>query len=387
MGLVEQAHGLAVARLGQVVAPALPIELAQAEQEHALFGAPARTLRAPRLVGADGLRRVAKGEVNVAHGVVHLVEIILVAPVACHATQALHHAAGFVGRGEGFGLQDAGVERELVGRALLDALAERLGGLALLVEVQVHLAQEEVEAGFLLFAFFLFGCLLQQGESLGVALLAQQEVGLGEEHLAADGVVERVAPGLVEGVLGVVEPVELRVAARQPRAGLGGHEGLGGIVAGDVGKRRGRLDEVAFLELCPSHQEPGIFQEGVELLPAQIGLHLGRTPLRRIDHGLLLDGMKLYGLLTFRDGRLEVALSQVARFFVAHKKIGQHLGIVVLVALLFGQATLLVGFAAVVIDVIARDKRLPEARRSCILLRGAAREGGHGQQCQGYVYG
>ena len=75
---VQQTDGFAIAALGIVVFLFLPVETTQPEQQYALLDAIAGSLLIAFLVGGDGLGGVTLHQVDIADGIVHLVEIVLV---------------------------------------------------------------------------------------------------------------------------------------------------------------------------------------------------------------------------------------------------------------------------------------------------------------------
>ena len=123
--------------------------------------------------------------------------------------------------------------------------------------------------------------------------------------------------------------------------------------AGDVGKGGGRFQKLAALELGFAHQQPGMFEEGVKLFAVEISFEFVSVLLACADHRAPFDGVKLDGLLAFSDCGLEASAAQGTRSFVAHGKERNQLCIVVLVAILLGDAPFFIGFASVVVGVVA----------------------------------
>jgi hypothetical protein len=116
---------------------------------------------------------------------------------------------------------------------------------------------------------------------------------------------------------------------------------------------RSSAAEIAALELGFAHQQPGVFEEGVKLLAVEIGLEFVGTLLACANHRAPFDGVKLDGFLAFGDGGFEVSAAQGTRSFVAHSKERNQLCKVVLVAILLGDAPFFIGFASVVVGVVA----------------------------------
>ena len=89
--LVQQSDGLSVASLCVVISFHLPIDVAQLEQEHALLDARPCGFGGTSLVCADGFSRIVLSQINVADGIIHLVQIFLVLVRSRHSLQSAHH--------------------------------------------------------------------------------------------------------------------------------------------------------------------------------------------------------------------------------------------------------------------------------------------------------
>ena len=122
------------------------------------------------------------------------------------------------------------------------------------------------------------------------------------------------------------------------------------------------------MKLGPTHKQSGVFKEGIELLAAQIGLHLRRFALVALHDGAALDAVELDGLLAFGDCRFEIALAERLRLLVADREKRQGLGVVVLVSFFLFFESSLISLAAVEIDIEARVERLPKTRCPRVLL-------------------
>ena len=91
MVFLDETYGFSVAFLCFGIASAVPVYLAEAQQQHTFFYAVACTLLAAFFVGSYGVGGVFLGHVDVSHGVVHLVQILFVVVRAGHAAQAGNH--------------------------------------------------------------------------------------------------------------------------------------------------------------------------------------------------------------------------------------------------------------------------------------------------------
>ena len=91
------------------------------------------------------------------------------------------------------------------------------------------------------------------------------------------------------------------------------------------------LEEVAFLKLRLTHQQPSIFEEGVKLLALQVSLHFRRAGLVGIQDGLTLDRMSSNRFFALLNGDVKLPAPGTSRGFIAHEKYGQEFGIIVFV--------------------------------------------------------
>ena len=300
---------------------------------------------------------------DVTHGIIHLVQSVLVVLVASHAAQFLQHGLGLSGIGGcNFGLQDSGVEREFKGRTEAHTLFQGSRGFLVVSELAVHLSDEEIESRFLLLGSSVAGGALQEGQSVGKSSLTQKQVGAGGIHLFghASPVGECVSERLGEGIFCIIEPVQLCVASRHPLTRFGDDDRLSLVVAGDVGEGSGSLQEFSLLELRLRHEQPRFFEEGIELLSLEILFCLGRFSLSRTHLGFAANGVQLNRFLTLGDGGFIVSLSCLARLFASHEEDGQQLSVVIDVGGKFGFVPLDEGLLAVEIGVEACVERMPK---------------------------
>ena len=89
--LVQHADRLGVAALRISKSLPIPIEISKSQHQHAFLHAIACGLGTAPFVGGDSLCRVALGEIDVTHCIVHLVEVILVLVRSGHAFEPSNH--------------------------------------------------------------------------------------------------------------------------------------------------------------------------------------------------------------------------------------------------------------------------------------------------------
>ena len=214
--LVEQPDGLAVAPLGVVVLLPGPVEVAEFQQQHALFDAAAGRFLVASLIRRDGVQRVLPGQVDVADGVVHLVEVVFVLVRLGHSAQPLYHLLRTAPCHD-LGLGYAGVELHFVRRVLPHHLAVSLVCRLPVAEPGLQLSHQKPLAGFLLLAPFVLDDLGKVFHGLVVLLAPYVVVGIGVVPLFHGLVVHGVALHLRYHVFSVVKPIELGVAFGEPR--------------------------------------------------------------------------------------------------------------------------------------------------------------------------
>ena len=142
--LIEQADGFGIAGLGFVEALTLPIEVAETAEEHAFFGRRLCGAHAADLIGFEGVEGVASGQVDIADGIVDAVEIVLIVRVAEHAFQSRQHLLCALCRGDGFGLEHAGLEGEFVAGTLREAALDGTVGGLFFAAFEEYLREEVV---------------------------------------------------------------------------------------------------------------------------------------------------------------------------------------------------------------------------------------------------
>ena len=374
--LVQQRDALLVGILRLDIILLIPIDLAQAQQQYSLGNAPLGTLLHALLPGVEAVRGVLCTEVDVADGIIYTVEVVLVSLAARHALQLLDHLLVLTARHH-LRLHDACVELQFVGRIAAGHLAQVLVGQLVLPRGMVELSQEVVQTSTLQLAARLADALLQVRNGLGILLRGNEEGRQGVLTLPCRLRAHAVAPHLVEDVLSIVGPVQGHVTTGQPGTCHAGDLRLCGIEPCHIAERAGRLEEVALLELCLAHHEPGMAQVGIELLACAKLLLLGCEGAVALLHGFLLDAVQLDGLLTFRYGRLKVALPQGGRGLARTDIHGEQLRVVILVPLLLCLKSVEIGHLTVVECIVVGGKGVPGPCHRGVVLGGT---GGHGTQ-------
>ena len=375
--LVEQTDGLAVAAACIAEFLHRPVNVAQTEQQHTFLNARACGLLVAFLVGGNGLHGVFLEHVDVAHRIVHLIQIVLVLVGESHSLQSADHLLR-TSSGHHFRHRDACIELQFVGRVLRNHFFIGFIGHLLVVEGGLQLSHEVPLAGALLFAHLVLDDLAQVGNCLFVALRVDVEVGKGVVPLLAGAPVDAVAAHLRDDVFSVVEPFLFDIAFCQPSASLAVDGGLGGVESAHVGEGGGCFVERPLVELRPSHEHPRFPEERVVLFAVE-PFDVFLCAFLLLEFWSALDAVELDGLLALLDGALVVALAQFAGSFVAYGIEGNHLREVVLDAVFLFDGSIDIGLRAVIVGVVFGHEGMPPARLRGVLLRGASR-----QDCKSY---
>ena len=236
------------------------------EQQHALLDTAAGGLLVSFLVSSDGICSVALQQVDIAHGIIHLIEILRILIRTGHRLQPADHLLR-VASGHHLAHGDAGIELQLIGRIHAHHATESLVGIVALSKGSIQLTQQEVFAGFLLAAHLVLDGFLQVGNGFLEALRVDVVGGIGIVPLLHGTPIHRVALHLVDYVLGIVDPVLLNIAFGQPCTGFPVDGRLGVIEACHIGKGGGSLGELSAMELRASHQHPCFPEEGIVFAP------------------------------------------------------------------------------------------------------------------------
>ena len=173
----QQGHCFGIIRLGFLVVAAKEVQFAETYLVHGFINTVRGRFFVGKLVVFNGLCGIAMSEVQVAYGVVYLVEIFLVAVVARHTAQGLYFGLYILAH-EYFALLDTGVEFGAVrGRRRTACSVERLVCFGKPSEVLVYLSQKEVEPCFLC-ATRAFHSLDEEWLGIGIIVGMDIEIGV-----------------------------------------------------------------------------------------------------------------------------------------------------------------------------------------------------------------
>ena len=305
--LADLRQGLGVAGLCQVILVLCEVHPAQRELADGLVDAVACAFFGGLHIVFDGAGGVAARQVEVADGIIDLVEVRLVAVVSSHAFERAY-LAGDVHSAVDGALLDACVELGAVGRAAAAAgVLESAVGQVVLLGFLIELSQQEIQAHFLP-AFGSLHGLCQIGDGLLVAVALDIIVGPGQVSQRADTLVgDFVDMDMSQHVVGLGGPPHGAVAQRFPNLRLLHQVGLPQEVARDIAECGSGVQEIALHVLGLGQREPGIVQEGVVLVAFHPFAVFRVAAFARFFLGFLLDGVQGDGLLHLFDGAVEAA--------------------------------------------------------------------------------
>ena len=246
--LVKHSNGGTIAVLGIAIFLFLPIQVAEFQEQHAFLHTAAGAFLVAFLVCGNGVGRVFVEQIDIAHGIVDLVEIVLVVVVGGHALQTADGLLGFAGSHH-LGHGDARIEVELIGRVLVAHLAESLVGSIAMAQFGLQLSEQEPLAGTLLATHLVLDNLAQVGDGTLVVAHVDVVVGIGVVPLFLGMPVDGVAAHVAYHVLGIVEPILLNIAFGQPGAGLAVDGRLGLVKAAHIREGGGGFVEGPLMEL------------------------------------------------------------------------------------------------------------------------------------------
>ena len=353
----------------------LPIELAQVQQQCRLVWTILLAFLKAFLPGVDAMCGIFIAEVDVAHGIIDLVEVVLVLVALGHPLQSCNHLTELTLMHH-LCLHDACIEGYFVGRIGTYHLGECLVCHRVAPRLVIELCKQEVEAGLGKFASCCLDGILQIGN--GFVVLAREDIvcSLGIIHFLLSLAGDAVSSHLVQKVFSIVRPIQCNIASSQFCLGDRHDVGLRTIQPDGVVICGCCFEELSFLELSITHHEPCVVHVRIELLAGEELLLLFRTFLVAFEYRTLLDAVHLDGFLALRDGRLEVALSQVCCRLIGTDIHGKYLVEVVLMAFVLCFAAFEIGHFTVVERIEMCGQGMVGTCGRCVLLCGAGHEQG-----------
>ena len=305
--LVNQRNGLGIAGLCLVILAQVEVEAAQRQLADGLVHTVACALLGGELVILDGVGRVAVSEVQVADGIVNLVQIILVAVITGHAFQCLD-LAGDIGALIHGALLDARVELGSVRGAVAAAsLFECQVGVMLISDFLIELSQQETHAHLLVTLEALHGS-GQVGD--GFLGLLRNDIVVGKGRIGQCSyffVGDLVKVDMREHIICLGGPTQRAIAQGLAHLTFLHQVFFPSEVTGDVAEGRGGIQEIALHVLCLGQHVPGVVKIGIVLVAGEPFLILGVAVLAALALGLLLDGVQGDGLFHLLDGAVKTA--------------------------------------------------------------------------------
>ena len=314
------------------------------------------------------MSRVSLRHVDVADSIIHLILIVFVLGVFCHSFQFGNHLFRLSFR-QHLRLLDASIEFHFVGRILRIHLLESLECFLIVANLMIQLSEQEVEASLLYRPLLTFDGLQHVRNRFLVLLLTDLAVGQNGCFGSVERCGETISLGTIQQVFCIIVPFHLCIALCFQHSCLSHDVRFGCIQALDIGKCRCCLEELTFLELCISHQEPCFIQEWVVLLLSQPQLTFGSPSFRSAHIRLLRDAMLFDGFLTLLNRTIELTTSQLHGVLVAHHVVGQHLHVVVLVTVTLCRIALLESLISIEVSVVLGLQSLHTTTYARVLTR------------------
>ena len=366
----------------------VPIELTQVQPHHTFLHTVACALLHAVLVGIERMKRVTLSQIDVAHGIIYLVQVFCILAVAGHRLQLANHLLALSLRHH-LGLLNPCIEFQLVRGIALEHLLEFLERQLVLSCFTIQLSKQEMES-CLFHAMTLLHGQLDIRDGLFIQSLAQLIVS---HHRCTQGIEIRrktVSPRLVHQSFSIIEPIQLSIALGFRQSGTSNEIGFGEIKTLDIGKGRSGFHIFALPELCLTHQEPSPPQERIVFLLAQPNLVLWCFRFRALPVRTRRNGMLLDGFLAFLHSSVELPLTQRNCFRVSRHIERNHLHIVILIPRFLCLHTLLISLMSIEVSIIASLERLHTTSHSRILLCRTRNHQAHHdqahQQCQYFLH-
>ena len=196
---------------------------------------------------------VALRQVDVADGVVHLIQIFFIVVRPRHTLQTADLTFR-ISSGHHLGLCNACIKLQLIGRIQTYHVAIGLVSLILLSEQGLYLSHDVPLAGFLLAAVLVAYHLAQIGHRLLILFTAQIVVGQRIVPILLGTIVHGVATLFDDQVFGIVEPIEFNIALRLPGTGNAVDGGLCLVEARHIREGCGGLFKLSLLKLRLAQQ-------------------------------------------------------------------------------------------------------------------------------------
>ena len=375
---IEQSQSLRVAPLGIHKLLPVPIQLPQMQQQDTLLYSAPGALLHTILISPDGASRISIGQIDVAHSIIDLVQIVLILRILGHRLQLANHLLRLPFR-HGLRHLNASIKLQFIRGISPDDLLEIPVCLRVMPYLMVELPQEQVHPRARQAAMLALQSLLYVQNGLGILPLTHLNIAQHRcfQRFQLRGETVPLRP--CNQVFRIVEPLHLGIASGLQQPCPRHQIGLGKIQTLNVGKRRGCLHILALSELSLTHQKPRPPQERVILLLAQ------PNPVFRSLRAVLLplrplrDAVHLDGLLTLLHRTVEVARAYLHRRLVASHIERNQLREVVLVPFFLQQPSLFISLIPIEISVITCLETLDITSQGRVLL-GRTRHQQHHQR-------
>ena len=175
---------------------------------------------------------------------------------------------------------------------------------------------------------------------------------------------------LTEQVIGFVQPTRLGISSHRPKLALRHNILVVVKVFLDVVERADTLQEITFVELRLTQQQPGFRHGRIKLFLLQPRAIRRVVCLLRVSFRTLLDAVQFDALTALLDSAVHLALGRLGSLVIADRIEVQQRGVVVMVRLGDVLQALLKRSVAVVVDVVVHLHGVVRTTGLRILLRG-----------------
>ena len=361
--------------MGIDILSSFEIEIAERDLADGFFYAVASALLICQAVVFHRFERVFAGQVEIADGVVYLIEIFFVTIPGSHTGEFLYFFRNIFPRID-FGLFDPSIEFGSIGWIHADDFSVCLVCFRRILCGCIELRQQECHSDALLFARSRLNGRFEKRNGFFVFSFVNKVIGIDCRKPVVLGFGQFLVVDFEQYIFRFVQPAHSDVTPSLPNARLCYQIGHPSEMAGYIKEGRSGSEEIAFVVLCFSHKPPCVVNKRVVFVPFHILPVFGIAHFFRISFRPFLNGMQLYGFLTFLDSPIET--SRWLRVFGIciglcrmHE---QEVREIILVSFFHLFELFFVIFYSVEIDVVTGGKAMVKTCHRRILFRGTRYE-------------
>ena len=329
------------------------------------------TLFDTQFVVLDSVYGIFTVQIDISQSIIYLIQIVFILITLRHTCKHLDYLL-VVGAGKNFSLTDTGGKFQFVRWIGSGYFVEHFIGHSVLILCGIDLSQQVFHTGTLPLVLFRLDGRLEVGNGIVELLVLHQIIGIYGSILFQVLFRYPVRIQLTQNIFGFIEPFHFRIAAGLPQASLGNHFFVLCIMAGNIRKGGGSLQEVGIIELPLPYQQPAFLQERVVFLLLLESTLLGIISPTGFLGGFRFDGMQFDRFVAFLDGSVERPSGLLLVLRLCTDRVHMdHFRETFLVAGLHPQQGLIERSLPVKVDVIAGVKSMVEPACLGVFLRAA----------------